>query len=107
MQKQQHAATAGQATSNVSAANFDNLPDSAFIRESQLVQSPKRPASPAPLPFSAPTLWRKVKAGTFPAPVKLADRVTAWKVGDVRAWIASHCATQQTGTQAKSREGAQ
>ena len=95
MQKQQHAATAGQATSTVSAANFDNLPDSAFIRESQLVQSPKRPASPAPLPFSAPTLWRKVKAGTFPAPVKLADRVTAWKVGDVRAWIASHCATQQ------------
>lgn len=64
MQKQQHAATAGQATSRVIAANFDALPDSAFIRESQLVQSPKRPDSPAPLPFSAPTLWRKVKAGT-------------------------------------------
>ncbi len=69
MHKQQHAATAGQPTSNVSAANFDTLPDSAFIRESQLVQSPKRPDTPAPLPFSAPTLWRKVKAGTFPAPV--------------------------------------
>ena len=95
MQKQQHAATAGQATPHAAAANFDTLPDSAFIRESQLVQSPKRPASPAPLPFSAPTLWRKVKAGTFPAPVKLADRVTAWKVGDVRAWIAGQCATQQ------------
>ncbi len=95
MQKQQHAATAGQATSRGIASNFDALPDSAFIRESQLVQSPKRPDTPAPLPFSAPTLWRKVKAGTFPAPVKLADRVTAWKVGDVRAWIASHCATQQ------------
>ena len=92
-----HAATAGQATSNVSAANFDTLPDSAFIRESQLVQSPKRPDTPAPLPFSAPTLWRKVKAGTFPKPIKLSDRVTAWKVGDVRAWIASHCATQQAG----------
>lgn len=43
---------------------FDALADGAFIRESQLVQSPKRPGSPAPLPFSAPTLWRKVKAGT-------------------------------------------
>ena len=107
MQKQQHAATAGQATSNVSAANFDNLPDSAFIRESQLVQSPKRPDTRAPLPFSAPTLWRKVKAGTFPAPVKLSERVTAWNVGAVRAWIASHCATQQAGTQAKNWEGAQ
>ena len=92
-----HAATAGQATSKQIAANFDSLPDSAFIRESQLVQSPKRPDTPAPLPFSAPTLWRKVKAGTFPKPVKLSERVTAWQVGDVRAWIAGHCATQQAG----------
>ena len=91
------AVTAGQATPRVSGANFDTLPDSAFIRESQLVQSPKRPEAQAPLPFSAPTLWRKVKAGTFPKPIKLSDRVTAWKVGDVRAWIASHCATQQAG----------
>lgn len=97
MHKQQHAVTAGQATSHVSAANFDTLPDSAFIRESQLVQSPKRPHTPAPLPFSAPTLWRKVKAGTFPAPIKLSDRVTAWNVGSVRAWIASHSAKQQAG----------
>ena len=89
--------TAGSATPRVSAANFDTLPDIAFIRESQLVQSPKRPEAQAPLPFSAPTLWRKVKAGTFPKPIKLSDRVTAWKVGDVRAWIASHCATQQAG----------
>ena len=93
----QHAATAGQVTPRVSAANFDTLPDGAFIRQSQLVQSPKRPEAQAPLPFSAPTLWRKVKAGTFPKPIKLSDRVTAWKVGDVRAWIASHCATQQAG----------
>ena len=91
----QHAATAGQVTSHAAATNFDTLPDSAFIREAQLVQSPKRPEAQAPLPFSAPTLWRKVKAGTFPKPIKLSDRVTAWKVGDVRAWIASHCEMQQ------------
>ena len=66
---------------------FDALPDSAYIRESQLVQSPKRPDTPAPLPFSAPTLWRKVKAGTFPKPVKLSERVTAFNVGAVRAWL--------------------
>ena len=103
----QHAARAAQATPREIASNFDALPDSAFIRESQLVQSPKRPGTPAPLPFSAPTLWRKVKAGTFPAPVKLSERVTAWNVGAVRAWIASHCTTQQAGTQAKRWEGAQ
>lgn len=67
-------------------ANFDALPDSAFIRERQLVQGPHRDTL-APLPFSAPTLWRKVKAGTFPKPTKLSERVTAWRVRDVRAWI--------------------
>lgn len=69
--------------------SFDTLPDSAFIREAQLVQSPKRPDTPAPLPFSAPTLWRKVKAGTFPKPIKLSERVTAFNVGQVRAWMAA------------------
>jgi prophage regulatory protein len=67
--------------------SFDKLPDSAFMRESQLVQSPKWPERPAPLPFSAPTLWRKVKDGTFPKPVKLSNRVTAWRVGDIRNWL--------------------
>ena len=71
---------------------FDALPDCAFIRESQLVQSPKRPDTPAPLPFSAPTLWRKVKNQTFPAPVKLSERVTAWNVGAVRAWMTAQIA---------------
>ena len=70
--------------------SFDTLPDSAFIREAQLVQSPKRPTTPAPLPFSAPTLWRKVKAGTFPRPIKLSERVTCWNVGAVRAWMTAH-----------------
>lgn len=64
---------------------FDSLPDSAFVRQRQLVQSPATPT--APVPFSGATLWRKVKDGTFPAPVKLSERVTAWQVGTVRAWM--------------------
>ena len=75
---------------------FDALPDSAYIRESQLVQSPKRPDTPVPLPFSAPTLWRKVKAGTFPKPVKLSERVTAWNVGTVRAWLTARATVGAT-----------
>ncbi len=66
---------------------FDVLPESAFIRESQLVYGPKRPEFPAPLPFSAATLWRKVAAGTFPKPVKLSHGVTCWKVSEVRTWM--------------------
>ncbi len=80
------------ANKGINHSVFDALPDSAFIREAQLVQSPKRPETPAPLPFSAPTLWRKVKAGTFPKPIKLSQRVTGWKVGDVRAWMTAQAA---------------
>jgi prophage regulatory protein len=69
------------------ALAFDALSDSAFLRLSQLVQSPKRCNSMGLLPFSAPTLWRKVKAGTFPQPLKISQRVTCWRVGDVRAWL--------------------
>lgn len=66
---------------------FDVLPDSAFIRESQLIYDPKRPEFPALLPFSAATLWRKVAAGSFPKPFKLSQRVTAWRVADVRTFL--------------------
>lgn len=86
------AATIPAAKATIHTSFFDALPDSAFIRESQMVQSPKRPDIPAPLPFSAPTLWRKVKAGTFPKPVKLSKRVTAWNVGAVRAWMQAQAA---------------
>lgn len=68
-------------------SGFDQLPDSAFIREAQLVQSPKRPGCNVPLPFSAPTLWRMVRAGTFPKPHKLSIGVTAWRVSQVREWM--------------------
>lgn len=71
---------------------FDQLPDSAFIREAQLVTSPKRPNVAALLPFSSPTLWRKVKAGEFPKPLKLSARVTVWTVASVRAWMAEQAA---------------
>ena len=69
------------------ASVFDALPNSAYVREAQLVQSRTRSGSTALLPFSAPTLWRMVKAGTFPKPIKLSARVTAWNVGAVRAWL--------------------
>ena len=73
---------------------FDAMADSALIRLSKLIGNRKSPQDTALVPFSAATLWRKVKAGTFPQPLKLSARVTAWRVGDVRAWL-----QQQTGGQ--------
>lgn len=74
--------------------SFDELPDSALVRQSQLVRDPKHPTRPTPLPFSPSTFWRRVQSD-FPKPVKLGKRITAWRVGDVRAWIAA----QQEGVQ--------
>jgi predicted DNA-binding transcriptional regulator AlpA len=71
----------------VAIPSFDDLPDSALVRQAQLVRDPKDPTRLTPLPFSSATFWRKVKDGAFPQPVKLGERITAWKVSDVRAWI--------------------
>jgi predicted DNA-binding transcriptional regulator AlpA len=60
-------------------STFDNLPDSGYLRQAQLI--------PAVVPFSSATLWRKCKAGHFPKPVKLSERVTAWNVGQVREFL--------------------
>jgi predicted DNA-binding transcriptional regulator AlpA len=59
--------------------SFAKLPDDGYVRLSQLV--------PSPIPVSQPTLWRMVKDGNFPAPYKLSERVTAWRVEDVRNWM--------------------
>jgi prophage regulatory protein len=60
-------------------SDFDRIPDSAFIRQQQLVGTV--------IPFSASTLWRKVRQGEFPAPVRISAGVTAFRAGDVRQWL--------------------
>lgn len=57
-----------------------SLPEAGYLRQSQLI--------PSILPFSGTTLWRKVAAGTFPSPVKLSPRVTAWPVDAIREYLA-------------------
>lgn len=54
------------------------LPETGFLRQPQVLTF---------IPISKSTLWRRVLAGTFPAPLKLSARVTVWRVEDVRRWI--------------------
>ena len=54
------------------------LPATGFLRQPQVLRF---------VPISKSTLWRRVGAGTFPTPVKLSPRVTAWRAEDVRRWI--------------------
>lgn len=73
---------------------FDNLPDEAFLRQYHLVKARRDTPGFTILPFSPATLWRKVKDGTFPAPVKMAGNITAWKTGDVRRWLQAQGAVE-------------
>lgn len=60
---------------------FAALPAEGFARQPTVLNA---------VPFGRSTLWLKVRRGEFPAPVKLSERVTAWRVEDVRRWIAQH-----------------
>ena len=59
-----------------------------YLREKQLLEQY--------LPFSGSTLWRKVRSGNFPAPVKLGPAITAWREREVASWLSS-----QNGDQVK------
>jgi predicted DNA-binding transcriptional regulator AlpA len=54
---------------------FDDLPDSANVRQ---------PVVQGLYGCSGATVWRGVKSGRIPAPIRLAGRVTAWNVGELR-----------------------
>jgi prophage regulatory protein len=60
-----------------------HLPETGFVRQ---------PAVLAHVNFSKSTLWLKVARGEFPKPLKLGPRITAWRVEDIRAWIAARAA---------------
>lgn len=40
-----------------------------------------------PIPVSKSTWWAGVKSDRYPKPVKISERVTAWRVEDIRAFI--------------------
>lgn len=60
-------------------ANFESLPTSGYIR---------LPVIKRLYGVSSATIWRGVRNGTIPKPVKLTERTTAWNVGLVRAALA-------------------
>jgi predicted DNA-binding transcriptional regulator AlpA len=59
--------------------NFDQLPDSAYIR---------LPVMTGLFGVSAASIWRGVKNQSIPKPVKLTERTTAWSVRLVRQALA-------------------
>ena len=67
------------ATAAPSLAQFDTLPESAHVR---------LPVVAALHGIGPATVWRWVKSGRLPAPVKLGPNTTAWRVGELRRAMA-------------------
>ena len=67
------------------------LPETGYLRIWQIVGKPATdtaPAIPALIPVSKSTFWAGVRSGRYPQPVRtLGDRITAWRVEDIRALI--------------------
>jgi len=67
-----------------------SLPETGFLRLPQIIGDSKaKPPIPAVIPVKKSCWWDGVRTGRFPKPVKLGPRVTAWRVEDIRALIAS------------------
>jgi predicted DNA-binding transcriptional regulator AlpA len=62
-----------------SRSSVASLPESGYVRQAKLLLF---------VPFSKSTLRRRVIDRNFPPPVKLSPGVTAWRVEDVRRWMA-------------------
>lgn len=45
--------------------------------------------------LSRTTIYRLIGDGRFPAPVKLSERASAWRLGEVQAWAAQRIASRQ------------
>lgn len=69
----------------IDASNEENFyfPPTGFVRLSSIL------APVGPIPVGRSTWWAGVKAGRFPKPVKLGQRITVWKVQDIRKLIES------------------
>jgi len=67
---------------------MSKLPETGFLRLSQIIGDPKAGIPPI-IPVKKSCWWEGVRTGRFPKPVKLGPRVTAWRIEDIRALIAS------------------
>jgi predicted DNA-binding transcriptional regulator AlpA len=48
-----------------------------------------RPETKGMIAVSEKTIWKWVKDGAFPQPVKLGSGVTVWRLSDIQAWMQS------------------
>ncbi|MFN6183196.1 MAG: helix-turn-helix transcriptional regulator, partial [Burkholderiales bacterium] len=71
------------------AIKVTQLPETGFLRLKQIIGDPKaNPPIPPIIPVKKTTWWNGVRDGRYPKPVKLGERITAWRVEQIRDLIA-------------------
>lgn len=63
------------------SSTVPTLPETGFVR---------LPVILALFPIGKTSWWNGCKTGKYPAPVKLSDRITAWRVEDIKKLIESY-----------------
>jgi prophage regulatory protein len=64
------------------------LPETGLLRLRQIIGDPNaKPPIPRLIPVCKSTWYAGIKEGRFPAPVRLGERVVAWRAEDIRALI--------------------
>lgn len=82
------------ATDSMSRTSWlDNLDGNAILRERDLIRSEKNPAGL--LAMSRSNWWRGVASGVHPAPIRVGPKMTGWRAGDVRDWLAAQVAVSE------------
>lgn len=67
-------------TQSTTDSNSQGLENLGFLTKKQVVELTT---------LSAPTIWRKYRAGSFPRPISISAGRVAWRESDIREWIAS------------------
>lgn len=70
----------------MAATSTHTLPETGFLRIWDIIGDKKK-KKPALIPISRRTFLNRVKDGTYPKPIKISERTTAWRVEDIRALI--------------------
>lgn len=60
------------------------LPETGFVRQRTILGDEKTPAI---IPVGKSAWWEGIKAGRYPAPVKIGPRAIAWRAEDIRALV--------------------
>ena len=73
----------------------ENNVEPSFLRLKQIIGDDKAEPPIAPIiPISKSAWWKGVKAGSYPAPIKLSENVTVWRSDEIQSLVNKICSNR-------------